>query len=101
MAVALLAGTHELHFEGPHFYLRRPEVTEHTEVRLASQLLFERLSHLYATTHHHDIDIVRRAFKENVTHIATHHIAFELHVVGHFTNQVENLLIKNLCQFLV
>ena len=77
-----------------YFYLRRSEVTEHGEVSLFAQLSLQLLGHSDTATHHDNIDVVRRALKEYITHIATNHIALDTHRVGYAADLVEDFLIQ-------
>ena len=99
MTITLLAGTHKLHFHTATLHLGGAEITENREMSLAPKLLFQRFSHLYATPHHHNINIVGRSFEKEVADIASHHVALHAKVVSHTTDLSENIFIKQLCQF--
>ena len=101
MAVALTTGSYELHFFVLKLNLCRSEVLEHTQMSLATQHAFQFCSHLDATAYHHHVYIVGRSFKEDITHITAYYVAFHVQAVGHFTNEVEYLLVKYLSKFFV
>ena len=58
MAIALLSGSHKLHFCIVEFYLSSSEILEYREMGLASQHTFQFLSHGDTATHHNHIDII-------------------------------------------
>ena len=109
MAVAFAAGAHEFYFEGVgcwvfithHLNLRRPKILENAQMRLFSEFFLHQFGHTDAAAHHHHVDVFRRAFEEDVAHVAAHHIAFHAELVGTVANQVENLAVEYLGQFLV
>ena len=101
VAVALLASTDKLHLESPRFHLRCAEILEHTQMCLTAEFLLQQLCHFNAASHNHHIDVLRRTLEEDVAHVATHHIALHAEFVGAAANQVENVLIKYLCKFLI
>ena len=92
-AVTLLTRSHKLHFYLLAllvvFHLSGAEILKNREMRLAPQHAFQLLRHHYAATHDHHVDIVGRAFEENVAHIATHHVALHPKTVGRLANLVE------------
>ena len=84
---------------GGGFNLRRSEIAEDGEDCLFPQSLFEGLCHGDAAAHDYHVNIVRRAFEEDVAHVAAHHITFHLHLVGDGGNRVEYRLVQQLRQF--
>ena len=108
MAVTLLSGTHKFHLGHSGFptlpvdlHLRRTEVLEHRQMRPATEFLLQSLSHVDSTSHDHHIDVFRRTFQENVTHVASHHVTFHAEFVSRFRNQMKDVLIKYFCQLSV
>ena len=97
MAVALLAGSHELHLILNAFlaelHLRRAEVTEHGEVGLATQHALQLFGHADAAAYHYDVDIVGGAFEEDVADISSYDVALHPEAVGRLTDLVENFLV--------
>ena len=85
-------------------HLCRAKVLEYRQVRPLAQPLGQGFGQRNATAHHHHVDVLRRAFKENVAHISTHHITLHAQFVGRFGYLVkyfvgESLLQFFLCQF--
>ncbi len=97
--VALTPGAHKLHLLVVPLHLRRSEVAEHREVSRSAKRILESLRHLNATANHHHINIVARTLKEEVAHIATHHIRLQMQTVGGGRYLVENVFIEKLRQF--
>ena len=99
MTVALLTGTHEFDFVLltllTKLNLSSSEITKYGEMSLPAQQAFQFLSYSDAAAHDYDINVVRRTFKEDVAHIATHHVALDTHRVGYMADLVEDFLIQN------
>ena len=58
VTIALLSGSHKLHFCIVEFYLSSSEILEYREMGLASQHTFQFLSHGDTATHHNHINII-------------------------------------------
>ena len=99
VAVALLAGTHELHLLAAPMDLRGTEVAEHTHVRSTTHAPGHGLGHGYATPDDHHVDVLRWAFQEKVTHVAADDIGVDAHLVRHVTDEVEDGRIQELSEF--
>ena len=92
--ITLPTRTHKFYLTSSlYLQLCRSEVFEHRKMCLFPQSLFEGLCHGDAAAHDHHVNIVRRAFEEDVAHVATHHITFHPHLVGDGGNHVEYRLV--------
>ena len=76
MVIALLTGSHKLHFHIMILHLSSSEIPEHREICILSEQCFQGRSYLNTTTHHNDIYIIGRSLQEQITHISTNHITF-------------------------
>ena len=99
VAVALLASPHELHFLPVPVDLSGAEVAEHTHVRPTSHALCHSLSHGDAASDDHHIDVLRRAFQEEIADVAANDIGVHPHFVCHFANEVKDAGIQELSEF--
>ena len=66
---------------------------------LAAKLAAKGIGNLYAAAHHHHVDVVGRALKEDVAHISAHNIAVEGQLVGSVADKMEYVFVEYLCQF--
>lgn len=101
MAIALLAGSHKLHFERSAFHLSCTEIAEHRQMCLAPQHCLKARGHLNAATHHHHIDIVGRPLQKEVAHISAYHIAGQMQRIGCLRYLVKYISIEYLSQLAV
>ena len=106
VAVALAPGTNKFHltvnaFIAIELYLCRSKVLEHSQMGTPPQTLLQLSGYLNAAANHHHIDVIGGPLQENITHVATHHIAFHAHCIGHLTYLVKYLLVEEYCQFLI
>ena len=105
MAVTLFPGANEFHFIFDAFltklHLCRAEVLEDGEMSLAPQDPFQFLCQCNATANHHHVNIVGRAFQENIPHIAAYDIALQTQAVCCLTDQSEHRLIQDRSQFFI
>ena len=62
-------------------HLCSAKVAEYRQMSLPAQFLFKSRSHLYAASHHHNVNIIGRPFQEKVSHISAYHIAFQSQAV--------------------
>src|SRR3712207_3847423 len=73
--IALLSCTDKLHLNTVEFHLCSTEIPEHRQVCFPPEPLFQFASHGNAAANNNHINIIRRAFKEYIPDIASHHIA--------------------------
>ena len=99
VAVTLLACANKLNLLPPIFYLCRTEIAEHRQNSTFSKTLFKPPGYANTAAHYHHINVVRWAFKEQVAHVAAHHIALKAETISGFRNSMKDVFIKEFRQF--
>ncbi len=73
--VGLLSRPDEFQFDRTRFHLRGSKIAEYRQMA-AMDFFRDFRCDLYAATNRNEIDILRRASQQKVTHISPHHVAF-------------------------
>ena len=78
VTVALFTSANKFNFSILVFHLGCSKIAEHRNMSFLSKNLFQSISNTNTTSHHYHIYIVRGSFEEEITHVATHYITFEM-----------------------
>ena len=93
VTVTFFSRSNELNFVTAKLHLGRAEIAKHRYVRLLSKAFAQCVGHLYATSHHNYVDVVRRSLQEKVANIPSYHITRHTEGICRIAYFMENVLV--------